>query len=143
MTKKRSARKSTANREQARRRSLQASYPFYVPISQGEAERELGVERAAELLALHNGPLQRADVELDKLLRSGSFTMIDTEYPQGRTWTMPDYLVDWNEDQAAEAVRNGDEYSPLTQADLIETLHEWHRSGAVMLNRDVVIEWAP
>ncbi|MCC9312350.1 hypothetical protein LN042_35735 [Kitasatospora sp. RB6PN24] len=86
MTKKRSARKGTANREQARRRSLQARYPFYVPISQAEAEREVGVERAGELLALHDGSLQRADIELDKLLTSGTFTMIETRFPDGHTW---------------------------------------------------------
>ncbi|MDH6107867.1 hypothetical protein P3T36_006326 [Kitasatospora sp. MAP12-15] len=142
MTKKRNARKGANNSQQARLRSLQLRYPFYTPCTQAEAERELGVDRAAELLALHDGSLQRADIELDKLLTSGTFTMVEIRFPEGRTWTMADYIVDWNNDLAAEAARDDSEYGPITEDQLIETLHQWHRSGAVTLNRDLVIEWA-
>ncbi|MER0443396.1 hypothetical protein ABR738_02190 [Streptomyces sp. Edi4] len=83
-------------------------------------------------------------MQLELVLREGQFRVVDTNHPDGRAWTLREYMDDWNRDLSADADQTGEEYGllPDEQA-VIEMLHDGHRSGSICVTRDGVIECQP
>ncbi|WP_411292765.1 hypothetical protein [Streptomyces sp. SDr-06] len=129
--------KAAIRRRQAKQRSFQVRYPHYVACRPEEILRELGAQRTSELEKIYRAPLQKADLELEKLLRAGRFTVVDSAHPEGRTWTMDEYLASWNEDLAQDARRNHEEPDFMDAAELMEILHHNHAVGALWLTGDL------
>ncbi len=136
-SRKRHTRRSAA----ARTRSLHARYPLYVPAQPGEAEAELGPQRAAELLAHYNTgtsspshTLRKADVALEKVLRWGTFTVVSAEYPEGRQWTVEEYRQRHN--AAHEHYEDFEETRINDAAGMVQWLHDMHDMGLYFLDRD-------
>ncbi|MFE5549226.1 hypothetical protein ACFQ71_36140 [Streptomyces sp. NPDC056534] len=136
-----SKKKPATRRRQAKQRSFQVRYPNYVACRPEEIVRELGAQRASELEQIYEAPLQKADLELEKLLRAGQFTVVDSAYPAGRTWTMDEYLASWNEELAQDARRNHEEPDVMDAAELIEIIHRNHFEGSVRLTGDLALHW--
>jgi hypothetical protein len=140
VAKSKKSKKSAAARR-ASQRSLQLRYPHYVPCQHGEAERELGPARSKELEDLYQGPLQRADVELEKLLAAGRFTIVDDEHPDGHAWTLTEYADDWNKELAEDARRNQEATDTVDEEWLIRFLHDSHARGEMRLTADLTLHW--
>jgi len=143
-TKKKHARRAEATRA----RSLHTRYPLYVPTQPGEAEAELGPERAAELLELYtvgdrypSATLTKATVALEKILQTGAFKAITREHPGGRAWTVEQYRQAYN--AAHEGGEFADEYYKADEASVINWLHDMHDMGLYFLDRDDFLREEP
>ena len=134
-------RKAAARWRSTQQRHLQAQYPYYVPCQPGEAEQELGGQRSAELEQFYEGPLRKADLELEKLLRSGRFTMISSDASESRSWTMAEYVADFNAELAADARRNDEEPEIVDAAEITRLLHRDHLYGELRVTKELALRW--
>lgn len=138
-----SSKKATAARHAraARQARFVAQHPHYVACAPGEAERELGETRAAELTQTYGAPLQQADVILEKLLRGSTFRIVDGIRHGGRAWTLSEYVDNFNAECAIDDERNGEEPDPVDGEWVIDMLHRSHRGGELLLNADLSLGW--
>ncbi|MFD9909388.1 hypothetical protein [Streptomyces sp. NPDC059063] len=109
------------------------AYPLYEPCPPGFAESRLSPERLADLTEIYwdDAAFRRAEIALEEELRSGTFTVVTTAHPEGRTWSLEDCRIQQHNKVASDPV--------ATTVELVDKMHFWHSCRLFFLDAEMAL----